>query len=229
MDRMAQFTRYVVGRSVTNGGGGDPSPVTAETVFQATRRGLTAATGSGDLSERRVGVIGLGKVGSQLAAKLAGAGAEVIGCDLNPDSAARAAEQHGVRIAPSAEAILASELDVLAPCAAGGQIDDALARSIDCRVVVGAANNPLTDRGVARVLMEREILYVPDFLANCGGLIHVAMEWYREQAKTEAALIAGAMQRLDLALETAEAEGTPPIEVAERQALERVEAARANR
>ena len=35
------------------------------------------------------------------------------------------------------------------------------------------------------------------------------------------------MERLDLALETAEAEGTPPIEVAERQALERVELARA--
>jgi valine dehydrogenase (NAD+) len=230
MDRMARFTRYAVGRSVSNGGGGDPSPVTAETVFQATMRGLAAATGSGELGGRRVGVIGLGKVGSQLAAELAAAGAEVIGCDLNPDSAARAAEEHGIAIAPSAQAILAAELDVLAPCAAGGLIDDALARSIDCRVVVGAANNPLTGRGVARILMEREILYVPDFLANCGGLIHVSMEWHGNSGtRTERELIAGAMERLDLALETADAEGTPPIEVAERQALERVEAARAKR
>jgi glutamate dehydrogenase/leucine dehydrogenase len=127
---------------------------------------------------------------------------------------------------PSAEAILASELDVLAPCAAGGLIDEALARAIDCRVVVGAANNPLTDRGVARTLMEREILYVPDFLANCGGLIHVSTEWYGNRGAGEAELIARAMERLELAIETAESEGTPPIEVAERQALERVEAAR---
>ncbi len=226
MDHMARFTRFVVGRSVSDGGGGDPSPVTAETVFQAMARGLAAATGSGDFDGRRVGIVGLGKVGSGLAAKLAHAGAHVIGCDLDAERARRLADEHGIDVAPSAEAILASELDVLAPCAAGGLIDDALARSIDCRVVAGAANNPLTDRAVARTLMQREIVYVPDFLANCGGLIHVSMEWYGQDAATETDLIAGAMERLDLALETAEADGVPPIEVAARQALERVEAAR---
>ena len=177
MDHMAGFTRYAVGRSESNGGGGDPSPVTAETVFQAMRRGLAAATGSGDFDGRRVGVVGLGKVGSALAARLARGGRARD--RLRPRRRARRerlADEHGLAVAPSAEAILASELDVLAPCAAGGLIDDALARSIDCRVVAGAANNPLTDRGVARTLMERDIVYVPDFLANCGGLIHV-LEW----------------------------------------------------
>jgi valine dehydrogenase (NAD+) len=226
MDHMAQFTRFVVGQSVSNGGGGDPSPGTAETVFQAMRRGLDAATGSGDFDGRRVGVVGLGKVGSALAAKLADAGAHVIGCDLDASRCNCLATDRGIEVAPSAEAILAGELDVLAPCAAGGLIDDALARSIDCRVVAGAANNPLTDRGVARTLMEREIVYVPDFLANCGGLIHVSMEWYGEHGASEADLIAGAMERLDSALETAEADGVTPIDVAEQQALERVEAAR---
>jgi glutamate dehydrogenase/leucine dehydrogenase len=226
MDHLARFTRFAVGRSVSNGGGGDPSPVTAETVFQAMGRGLAAATGSDDFDGRRVGVVGLGKVGSALAGKLAGAGAQVIGCDLDPDRAHKVADEHRIAVAPSAEAILASELDVLAPCAAGGLIDDALARSIDCRVVAGAANNPLTDRGVARTLMERDIVCVPDFLANCGGLIHVSLEWYGRDGASEEDLIAGAMERLDSALDTAEAEGVTPIEVAERQALERVEAAR---
>ena len=115
---------------------------------------------------------------------------------------------------------------MLAPCAAGGLIDDALARALDCRVIAGAANNPLADRGVARILMERDILYVPDFLANCGGLIHVSTEWYGDCGASEGELIARAMERLELAIETADAEATPPIEVAERQALERVEAAR---
>jgi valine dehydrogenase (NAD+) len=227
MDHIGRFTRFAVGRSRSNGGGGDPSPVTAETVFQAMRRGLAAATGSDDFDGRRVGVIGLGKVGSALAARLHEAGARVIGCDLDPGCCARLAEEVGIEIAPSAEAILASELDVLAPCAAGGLIDEALARAIDCSVVAGAANNPLSDRSVARTLMERDVLYVPDFLANCGGLIHVSMEWYGQGGKSEQELIAGAMERLDLALETAGAERTPPIEVAERQALERVELARA--
>ena len=241
MDLLSRFTRFAVGRSAGNGGGGDPSPVTAETVFQAMRQGLVAATGSDEFDGRRVGLIGLGKVGSVLATSLAEEGASVIACDLDSDRAELLAAEHGFETAPSAEAILASELDVLAPCAAGGLIDDALARALDCRVIAGAANNPLTDRGVARILMEREILYVPDFLANCGGLIHVSTEWDRQELRArpsralaqggnrsagEAELIAGAMERLELALETAESEGTPPIEVAERQALERVEAAR---
>ncbi|HEX2125564.1 MAG TPA: Glu/Leu/Phe/Val dehydrogenase dimerization domain-containing protein [Thermoleophilaceae bacterium] len=224
MDHVAQFTRFVVGRSVERGGVGDPSPVTAESVFQALRRGLEAATGSDELEGRRVGVVGLGKVGYSLAAKLCRAGACVLGADLDHPRAERFACEHGGDIAPSAEAILASELDVLAPCAAGGLIDEALARSIDCRVVAGAANNPLTSRDVARVLAERGILYVPDFLANCGGLIHVSLEWQGDGSGEE--LIAGAMERLDRAIATAEAEGSTPLEVAERQALERVEAAR---
>ncbi len=226
MDHLSRFTRFAVGRSREGGGGGDPSPVTAETVFQGMRHGLRAATGSRSLEGRRVGVVGLGKVGSVLATQLVEAGASVIACDLDSERCDRLCAQHGFELAPSAEAILASELDVLAPCAAGGLIDEALARALDCRVIAGAANNPLTDRGVARTLMERDILYVPDFLANCGGLIHVSTEWYGDRGPAEHELIAGAMERLELALETAESEGTPPIEVAERQALERVDAAR---
>jgi glutamate dehydrogenase/leucine dehydrogenase len=192
-------------------------------VFQAILRGLDAATGSDDLEGRRVGVIGVGKVGYPLATKLASAGADVVAYDLDTERAERFASEHGGQIAPSAEAIMASELDVLAPCAAGGLIDEALARSIDCRVVAGAANNPLTSRAVAGVLAERGILYVPDFLANCGGLIHVALEWYGRDGEDE--LIARAMDGLERALRTAEDEDLTPLEVAERQALERVHAA----
>jgi glutamate dehydrogenase/leucine dehydrogenase len=115
---------------------------------------------------------------------------------------------------------------VLAPCAAGGVIDEARAGSLDCRVIAGAANNPLTSRAVARRLADRGILFVPDFLANCGGLIHVGAEWYGEQGPREAELLAGAMDRLDDAIGTARIEGSTPIEVAERQALERIAAAR---
>ena len=224
MDHLARFTRFVTGRSVERGGRGDPSPITAESVFQALRRGLYAATGSAELDGRRIGVVGLGKVGNVLAARLAEAGGRIVASDLDAERSERFASEHGGEIAPSAEAIMATELDVLAPCAAGGMIDEALARSIECRVVAGAANNPLTNRGVARVLAERRVLYVPDFLANCGGLIHVSLEWWGRDGERE--LIERAMDRLDRALVEAGAEDSTPLEVAERHALERVEAAR---
>ena len=109
MDHMARFTRYAVGRSESDGGGGDPSPVTAETVFQAMRRGLAAATGSDDFDGRRVGVVGLGKVGSALAAQAGRSRARsVIGCDLDAERAQRLADELGIAVAPSAEAILAA-------------------------------------------------------------------------------------------------------------------------
>jgi valine dehydrogenase (NAD+) len=227
IDHMARFTRFCTGRSVENGGGGDPSPVTAETVLAAIRRGLAAQTGSEDLHGRRIGVIGLGKVGGVLAGRLALGGARVVACDLDPDRCNRFKAAHGIDLAASSEQILAMELDVLVPCAGGGLIDDARARSIRAAVVAGAANNPLTSRAVATTLMERDILYVPDFLANCGGLIHVAGEWFGDVGtKAERARIDHAMERLDDAIATSAAEGGTPLEVAERQALERVEAAR---
>src|SRR4051794_24531851 len=223
IDHMSRFTSFCTGRSAANGGRGDPSPGPAEPVLQTMRRGLAVQLGSDELDGRRVGVIGLGKVGGALAAMLAAAGARVIACDVDPE---RCAHFEGIEIAPSAQAILALELDVLAPCAAGGLIDDALARSLDARVVAGAANNPLTSRAVAETLACRGILYVPDFLANCGGLIHVAGEWLSDDEQAERARIEHAMERLDEAIATAAAEGSTPVEVAERHALERVAAAR---
>jgi valine dehydrogenase (NAD+) len=226
MDLIARHTRFVVGRSREQGGRGDPSPVTAETVFRAIGCGLAEASGSPDLDGRTVGVIGLGKVGYALAARLAGAGAHVIACDLDLARAERFEAEHGGGIAPSAEALMGMELDVLAPCAAGGMIDAALAGSIECKVVAGAANNPLTGPDAAAALQRRGILFVPDFLANCGGLIHVAGEWYGEDETATRARVDRAAERLERALATAAAEGATPVEIAERQALERIEAAR---
>ena len=222
MDFISRHTRWVVGRSEANGGSGDPSPVTAETVKRSMERGLAAATGSPELAGRTVGVIGVGKVGTPLARKLAAAGADVIAFDVDSERLDALAEERVVTPAPSAEAIFARELDVLAPCAAGGAVDE----HVGCRVVCGAANNPLASPEVAARLAARDVLYVPDFLANCGGLINCSAEW-RSAAATEVdAHIATAMGRLDDALEESRRTGEPPSAVAERQALERVERAR---
>src|SRR5919107_3489905 len=98
MDYMSRFTRFAVGRSREHGGGGDPSPVTAETVFQGIRRGLAAATGSDALDGRRLGIIGLGKVGSVLARRLAEAGASVVACDLDSGRCEQLCAKHGLEI-----------------------------------------------------------------------------------------------------------------------------------
>jgi valine dehydrogenase (NAD+) len=228
MDLMAERTRWVVGRSRERGGAGDPSPVTAATVFRAIRRALEATTGSPELEGRRIGIVGLGKVGGALAGRLADAGARVTATDLDRELMERFASEHVGDVVPSAEALFGMTLDVLAPCATGGLIDDALAGAIDCRIVCGAANNPLTGREAARRLAARDVLYVPDFLANCGGLIHVDAERRGYEPRLVERGIERAMRRLDQALATAGSGDCTPIEAAEREALERVQLASAH-
>jgi glutamate dehydrogenase/leucine dehydrogenase len=222
MDLISRHTRWVVGRSEQNGGRGDPSPVTAETVRRSIERGLAAATGSPSLDGRTVGVIGVGKVGASLARKLARAGARVAAFDVDADRLEELAGEGVVEPTQSVEELLGRELDVLAPCAAGGGIDE----HVRCAVVCGAANNPLASPEVAERLAKRGVLYVPDFLANCGGLISCSSEWRRAGDAEVDAHIATAMGRLEDALEESRRTGEPPSAVAERQALERVERAR---
>lgn len=224
MDFIAEHTGHVVGCSEREGLGGDPSPDTARTVFGGIRAALEVLDGDSSLEGRRVGVIGLGKVGGHLAGLLAEAGAEVVAFD--PRAAAREGCGDGVALAASAEEILAAELDVLAPCAIGGAIDPDVAAQLSCRVVCGAANNPLSGPEAAAALARRGILYVPDFLANCGGLIHVDAERRGEGggALLELAL-ADAERRTGEILAEALASGELPATIAEQRAWSRIGAA----
>ncbi len=221
MDFIAEHTTHVLGCSARGGLGGDPSPDTARTVFGGIRASLEALDGDSSLAGRRVGVIGLGKVGGHLAGLLVAEGAEVVAFD--PWAAAREGCREGVELAASGEEILAAELDVLAPCAIGGAIDPDAAARLNCRVVCGAANNPLSGPEVAAALARRGILYVPDFLANCGGLIHVDAERRGEGggARLELALV-DAERRTREILAAALASGELPAAIAEQRAWSRI-------
>jgi valine dehydrogenase (NAD+) len=222
MDLVAEHTRHVVGRSWHDGVGGDPSPATARTVLGAIRAALDVLDGSDALEGRTVGVVGLGKVGAQLAEWLLEAGARVLGHDPVLGTLRRM-EDAGVEAVSNLEELLDREMDVLAPCAVGGMIDEAVASLVRCRAICGAANNPLAGERTADVLERREVLYVPDFLANCGGLIHADTERRGD----------GDAMRLERALDDAQAraravlleareEGRLPGVVAEEHAWDRI-------
>ncbi|HEX5146980.1 MAG TPA: Glu/Leu/Phe/Val dehydrogenase dimerization domain-containing protein [Conexibacter sp.] len=226
MDLIAERTRHVVGTTRGAGLGGDPSPSTVRTVLGAIAVALEVRDGDDALAGRSVGVVGLGKVGGRLAARLVGAGARVVGVD--PDAAARRrASVLGVEIASTADELLARPLDVLAPCALGGLIDEATAASVRCRVVCGSANNPLTGEPAAAQLARRGVLYVPDFLANCGGLIQADCErrGVADPARLERAL-AAARARTRAVLREASERGALPSAVAEQHAWTRIHTAR---
>jgi glutamate dehydrogenase/leucine dehydrogenase len=224
MDLIAEHTSYVVGRSEREGFGGDPSPDTAVTVFGGIRAALEVLDGDRALAGRSVGVIGLGKVGRELAAMLLGAGARVIGFD--PVAGEAEGWPEGLELAPDAATILAADVDVLAPCAVGGMIDPTLAETLRCRVICGAANNPLTGPEAAAALARRGILYVPDFLANCGGLIHADAELRGEGGgeSRQRALDEAERRTREVLVESRES-GRQPQAIAEDRAWARIRAA----
>lgn len=221
MDRIAVGTRWVAGRSVEAGGTGDPSPSTARTVLGAIEHAYRLVCGADDLEGARVGVIGAGKVGGRLATLLAQRGAEVRIADIDRERAQTVAAETGAMICEP-DALLSADLDVLAPCARGGVVTAANVDSLRMRILCGAANNILECDSVADSLALAGIFYVPEFLANAGGIIQVGgefLEW--DGTRIEAEL----QRSVDLAgeiLEQASAGAGSALQIALQRAQERV-------
>ena len=133
------------------------------------------AFGTAALAGRTVAVVGLGHVGGRLAGLLAAGGAELRRLRHRPG---QARARGGARRAldEPADGARRRRSTCYAPCALGGVLDHDTVPELRCRVVAGAANNQLADDDVAELLAARGVLWVPDFVANAGGIINIAVE-----------------------------------------------------
>lgn len=225
MDLMGIHSRWVAGRSRASGGRGDPSPATARTVLGAITAAVEVADGRTGLQGVRVGVLGVGSVGARLATLLADAGAELVVADIAGERAAEVAAATGAAVTLP-DTLMVADVDVLAPCGLGEVIAAATVPALRCRVVAGAANNPLTDDAAAVALHSAGILYVPDFLANSGGIIYVGAEALEIcQARVESALDASMATTAALLAEAA-SHGVMPLALARERATSRILSAR---
>ncbi len=175
MDVIRGVTRHVTGVDPSRGGSGDPSPFTALGV----RRGIEAcvkfALGKDSLEGIHVAVQGVGHVGYHLCSELHAQGAVLTVADVDPLKAERAQREFGAAIAPLDD-IFAVSCDVFAPCALGSALNRETVPRLRCRIVAGAANNQLAEPTMGMALMDRGILYAPDYAINAGGLVNVAQE-----------------------------------------------------
>jgi len=223
MDVIARECAYVTGRTVAHGGAGDSSVLTAYGVFQGMRAAAEVTWGRPTLEGRTVGVAGVGKVGHHLVRHLVEDGAEVVVTDVSAAAVDRVLAEHpGVRSVPETAALVASDLDVYAPCALGGALDDDVVEVLTARVVCGAANNQLAHAGIEKVLEDNGVLYAPDYLVNAGGLIQVADElegFSFERAQARAARI---FETAHEVFALARADGVPPAVAADRVAERRI-------
>jgi len=223
MDIVARETRFVTGRSVEHGGAGDSSILTALGVFQGMRAAAAHRWGSPSLAGRAVGIAGLGKVGRHLAEHLISDGATVLATDVSQRALDWARDTFPqIRLVDGTDDLLGSEIDVYAPCALGGALDDRTVPALRAEIVAGAANNQLAHPGIDKLLADRGILYAPDYVVNAGGVIQVADEiegFNFERAKLRAMRIYETTRQI---LALADAEGVPPAVAADRLAERRM-------
>jgi leucine dehydrogenase len=197
----------------------DPSPWTALGVFAGIGASLSC-TGTG-VPGAHVVVQGAGHVGADLARRLAAAGCRVSVADVDPVRAHAIAREVGGRVlAP--EAAVTTACDVLAPCATARVIDRSVVDSMQCRIVAGGANDVLATDDVAAMLAQRGIVYVPDFVINAGGVIHIhAVRSAWGPDKLEGSLLAIG-DRVARIVSEAERSGQTPVAVAEDMASHRL-------
>ena len=216
-------TPWATGSPVEQGGSGDSGILTAWGVFVGLRKAAEFRWGSNDLSDARVAVQGLGKVGGRVVEHLLEAGASVVVADVDAARVAAAAEHSDVE-AIGVDEILFADVDILSPNALGAVLSADTIPAIKAKVVCGGANNQLAMDEDAKLLADHDILYAPDYVANAGGIINIFGElepggWNEEVAHRRTDAIADTLQEV---FDLATSEGVTTEEAAERIAEERM-------
>jgi leucine dehydrogenase len=221
MPIIARATKYIAGYDQPGKTGGDSGPLTALGVFVGLKAAVKHRLGTDTTKDLVVAVQGLGKVGMGLAERLAAEGARLVVADVDADRVKLAADRLGaLPVAP--DEIVTSPCDVLAPCALGAILNETTIPRLHARVIAGGANNQLARAKHGTMLMERGILYAPDYVINGGGIIRVAgqiYDWSDTEIERRALAIADTLTAI---FRRADAEHAPTSAVADRMAEERV-------
>jgi len=167
------------------GGSGNPSVPTARGVVCGMEAALDFL-GMGDLGGKTVAIQGVGNVGGPLVGFLFEKGVKrITACDINPELAESVrrgftGRDLEIKVVPrNDDSIFREPCDILSPNATGAILNARTIPLIKAKVVCGAANNQLEDaRRDDPAILERGIVYVPDFLNNRMGIVNAANEQY---------------------------------------------------
>lgn len=174
LDIVRTETTFVAGLP-NEGRGGNPSPFTARGVFRGIEAAVRFKLGRRDLEGVCVAILGVGAVGMMLCELLNEAGATLVVADVNEAAVREAVERFGATAVSPADCV-AADVDVFAPCALGGAINERTIGLLKAPIVAGAANNQLSVPEMDAALMARGVLYAPDYVINAAGVISVGLE-----------------------------------------------------
>ncbi|MDN7137799.1 Glu/Leu/Phe/Val dehydrogenase [Pseudidiomarina sp. 1ASP75-14] len=220
---VAEETDYVAG---TEAKAGDPSPHTALGTYLGLKAAAKHKLGSEDLAGVTIAIQGLGAVGYDFAAYCAKEGAKLFVTDINEEACQRAAQELGATVVGLDE-IYGLDVDVYAPCALGATINDDTLPQLKAKIIAGSANNQLATPAHDKKVMEKGILYAPDYVINAGGVIHVCSEAANMSREETDKRVRGIYGTLDTIFTRSTAEQRPTGEIADELAREVIAKAKA--
>lgn len=161
--------------------GGNPSPLTALGCYHGIKAAIAHRYEEGrDLKDMTISVQGIGAVGLEICKLLKQDGASLIITDVNQDALKEAQKELDDVEVVAPDDIYKVEADIFVPCAMGGVLNDTTIDQLKVEIVAGAANNQLLSSHHDKMLAAKNILYVPDYVINSGGVICVGYEYFRK-------------------------------------------------
>jgi leucine dehydrogenase len=222
MEYIHMETSHVTGLSETLGGSGDPSPVTAKGVFMGIKASVKELFGTDSLAGKSVAVQGIGNVGENLVHLLREENMKVYVSDINDEKLRQVAKKYGA-VAVSNNSIFDLDIDIYAPCALGATINEETIGKLKCSIIAGSANNQLENESIhGQMLLEKGILFAPDYVINAGGLINCYSELAGYNKKRTMYLTENIYSATRNILRMSKQENIPTIEAANRIAEKRI-------
>ncbi len=219
-DILAENCDYIFARASEYPEGFNPSLFTALGGFTGIRAVAQHVWGKSDLKGMKVAIQGLGATGRDLSRQLYEAGAELFVTDINETALQYVVDNYNATPV-SPDKIHALEVDIFAPCAMGGIINDTSIHEIRAKAICGLANNQLASEQHGVMLMEKGITYVPDYVVNAGGMMGAGTRIFSQPSMEDSRnRVLGLYDTIMKLLEKARNENSPTSEVADRMALE---------
>ncbi|MES3017111.1 MAG: Glu/Leu/Phe/Val dehydrogenase, partial [Bacteroidota bacterium] len=223
MEYIRMETKYVTGIPESIGGSGDPSPVTARGVFMGIKASVKEFFGNDNLAGKSVAVQGIGHVGEILVGLLRNENAKVYISDINEDRLRQVAQKYGAE-AISTNKLFDLDIDIYSPCALGATVNTETINRLKCSIIAGSANNQLADEEVhGKLLLDKGILYAPDYLINAGGLINCYSEIAGFNKKKTLQMTENIYEATRRVLKKSKEDNIPTNEAANKIAEKRIE------
>ncbi|HTH82208.1 MAG TPA: Glu/Leu/Phe/Val dehydrogenase [Mucilaginibacter sp.] len=222
MEYIRMETEHVAGLPETMGGSGDPAPIAAMGVFMGIKASVKELFGNDNLTGKSVIVQGIGHVGENLVKLLRDENVKVYISDINEERAGQVSKKYGAQ-AVSNNSIFDIDADIYSPCALGGTVNTQTINKLKCAIIAGSANNQLEDEAEhGQLLLDKGILFAPDYVINAGGVINCYSELMGFSKKRSIQLTENIYEATRNVLKLSKAENIPTIQAANKIVEKRI-------